>query len=122
MEDSHRVLEQKALRNVRGLLDRLERDSAGRRKREKWLILVAIAPLLLLVAISVSSPLKPVTSPMTAAQACEMDTWNAKASEFVRKVQESNPEMPYREVREQLKASRPALMAAARTECAARAR
>lgn len=77
MEDSHRVLEQKA---------------------------------------------QPVTSPMTAAQACEMDTWNAKASEFVRKVQESNPEMPYREVREQLKASRPALMAAARTECAARAR
>jgi hypothetical protein len=121
MEDSHRILERKALRNVRGLLDRLERDNAGRRKREKRLILIAIAPLGLLIALFVFN-LKPVTSPMTAAQACELDTWNAKASEFVRNVQKANPDMPYREVREQLKRNQPALMAAARTECAARPR
>jgi len=121
MEDSQRIFERKALGNVRGLLDRLERDNLGRRKRDKRLILIAIAPLVLLIALFVFS-LKPVTSPMTSAQACEMDTWNARASEFVRDVQKSNPGMPYREVREQLKRNQPALMAAARAECAARPR
>lgn len=46
-DDAQRELEQRALRNVRGLVDRIEADERTHRKTQKWIV----AGLALVVAV-----------------------------------------------------------------------
>lgn len=46
---AQRELEHKALRNVRGLVDRLEADEAARRRTQKWIV-AGLAAIVLVLA------------------------------------------------------------------------
>lgn len=49
--DAQRALEQKALRNVRGLVDRMQADDEKERRSRKWIVGVLAAVIALLGAI-----------------------------------------------------------------------
>lgn len=53
--DAQRNLEQKALRNVRGLVDRIAVDDEARRKSQKWVVggIVALVAVLAAVVMGV---------------------------------------------------------------------
>jgi len=51
--DTQRVLEQRALRNVRSLVDRLQADDEVRRRTRKWVVGVLAAIVVALVAVAV---------------------------------------------------------------------
>lgn len=53
--DAQRELEQRALRNVRGLVDRLEAEEASRRISMKWVAAVLVAVAAVLAAIVMAS-------------------------------------------------------------------
>lgn len=55
--DAQRDLEQRALRNVRALVDRIEADDASERRSHRWavgLLAAALAVLAALVAVTVN--------------------------------------------------------------------
>lgn len=114
MEDSQRDLQQKSLRNVRALVERLERDEREQSRGNKYLLLVAFAPFLVFVGVVLmADPRAP-----SKTGSCELDAWNAKAAEFERSARQSDPQISYLEVQAKLERERPFLMAAARTDCA----
>ena len=51
--DTQRVLEQRALRNVRSLVDRLQADEEVRRRSQKWVVGLLVAIVAALVAVVV---------------------------------------------------------------------
>ncbi len=119
MNEGHRSLEQKALRNVRALFERLEHDDLRRRRRQKYLLLAAMIPIILVLVLVVS--LRPEAPQGTKqSQSCEIDAWNARAAEFERRARQANPDMPYREIQKQLERERPLLTAEARVECSSK--
>src|SRR5258708_36910700 len=117
MDDRHQVIEQRALRRVRGLFERLERNELGHRRRQKYLLVGAFVSFALLLGIIYVN--RPIVPSQAAAQltSCELDAWNAKAAEFERSFRLSNPQMSYREVQTKLEHERPFFMAAARVDC-----
>lgn len=48
--DAQRELEHKALRNVRGLVERMEADEQARRKSQKWIVTGIAAIVVVLIA------------------------------------------------------------------------
>ncbi len=55
--DAQRALEQKALRNVRGLVDRMQADEEKERRSRKWvvgLLVAAVVAVGAIVAVSVN--------------------------------------------------------------------
>ena len=58
--DAQRALEQKALRNVRGLVDRMQAKEEEERRSRKWVVVVlAVAVVALVAIVSVSLSRKP---------------------------------------------------------------
>jgi len=53
--DAQRVLEQKALRNVRGLVDRMQAEEEKERRSRKWAVGVLIAAVVAVGAIVAAS-------------------------------------------------------------------
>ena len=49
--DTQRVLEQRALRNVRSLVDRLQADEEVRRRSQKWVVGLLVVIVVALVAV-----------------------------------------------------------------------
>jgi len=49
--DAQRDLEQRALRNVRGLVDRIEADAASERRTRRWIVGILAAALVVLAAV-----------------------------------------------------------------------
>jgi DNA transposition AAA+ family ATPase len=104
MNDTNRILEQKALRNVRALLDKL-----------------GVVMLVVGIGWWISSSRKAAVEAARRQQvACELDIWVAKSGVLVQGFRQANPEMPYREIRKLLERERPAVMAAAKAECEGR--
>ena len=121
---SDRSLEQQALRNVRGLVDYLERTDALSRKRQLaavGVILVAVAVVLALV-LGRSSARGGVLEPEQQRQrACELEAWNQRSADFERSTRAAHPDWQYRDVQRQLEGQRASFMADAKTECEAKA-
>jgi len=118
MDDSRRNLEQSALRNVRSLFERLDRIDRTARRREViavCAIILVTASLLSLIGFAMRHP--DADAIQKRQQACELDAWNAKAAEFERRMRQSDPAMPYRDIQKRLERERPFLMAAARIDC-----
>lgn len=119
MEDTNRILEQKALRNVRALVDNLEAREPAH--SGKVLLLVGIAVVIGSVALWISSSRKASVEAAKREQlACELDIWVAKSSVLVEGFRQANPGMPYLDIQKLLVRERPAVMAAAKAECDAR--
>ena len=119
MDDAHRTLEKKALRNVRALFERLERDDRLQGRRQWPLLLIALAALLSVGFIVVSVKGSP---PSTQAMSCELEAWNASAADFERKTRQAHPQLSYPEIQVQLERERPFLMAMARIDCSAKSK
>jgi hypothetical protein len=118
MDDHRRILERKALRNVRVLFERLERDDLGQRRRQWYLLAIALLPVLVVLGIVLATrPSVPAVS-----KSCELNAWNVRAAEFERSSRQSNPEMSYQQIQKQLERERPFFMAAARVDCDSKAR
>lgn len=63
-EDAQRELEQRALRNVRGLVDRMESDEALSRKKQVRLVVALVAfAAIILVAIMLGFAQRPKDGP-----------------------------------------------------------
>ena len=123
MTDDQRILEQKALRNARAVLEMLERDDLLKRKRQARALWIASVPIaLLLVALANPEGTQPLDDAAKQRRSCELDTWNARAGEFERQMRKDNPGMAYLDVQRRLERERPFLMAEAAAECNAKAR
>jgi hypothetical protein len=120
MEDSNRILEQKALRNVRALVDKLEALEPARPWRPILLLttVVIIAGLMMWVA---SSRKVAAVADQRQQRSCEFDVWAAKSGDFERGLRQAHPEMPNVDLQKLLERERPALMAAAQAQCDGRA-
>ena len=116
MEDANRDLEQRALRNVRALVDKLESEEP----LHPWkpIVLVGLAVIVAGVAMWVVSSRKAAVNEAHRQQlACEQDAWAKKAGDFDRTYRQAHPAMPYKEVMENLQREGPAMRAAAKAEC-----
>ena len=102
--EAQRELEQRALRNVRGLVERLDVEEGVSRKRQWRLIAIAILPALVFLGF-LAAKLDP-TNPNAAQGKCEMDAWNAGNAEVERRLRAANPAITYGEVREGQKSER----------------
>jgi hypothetical protein len=51
-EDAQREMEQRSLRNVRTLLDKLEDDAAGERRARRWLVIGMVASAAVLFGVA----------------------------------------------------------------------
>ena len=122
MSESRRILEQEALRNVRALIERLGREELARRKRQKYLLLIASVPIAyLLVSITFGTMPAPIDPAKQQSISCELDAWNARAADFERRTRQANPEMPYRDIQKLLEKERPFMLADAKIDCSSKA-
>jgi|SRR5579859_6121029 len=118
MTDRQHMLEERALRNVRNLFERLERaDREGRRADWRMVGVIALLTLGALAALALSMRKPAVDPAVQARRACELDAFNAKAADFERTARAVNPGMPYRDIQKLLEKERPSLAAAARIDC-----
>jgi hypothetical protein len=116
--DTQRDLEQKALRNVRALVDTLEREELGRGKRKKIVVaLVSIPVLALALALGVRAWNAPAEEAEKKRRACELDGWNTRAAAFMQANRLAHPELTNKEVQDDLRAAQPRLMAEAKAGC-----
>ena len=120
MDDDHRVLERKAILNVRSLFERLERDDLRHRNRQWRWVLIAVIPILAFLGLVLAFR-RDFSPPLNQTKLCEQNAWNARAAEFERNARQSNPNMPYREIQEKLEHERAFIMAAARVDCNSKA-
>ena len=115
MSDGFRILEQRALRNVRALIERLERDDLLERKRQWYWVLIALLPVTLFLGLIITK-VTPLTASGRQTQ-CELDAWNAKAAEFERTTRATNPDLSASEIQKRLEHERPFLLIEARIDC-----
>src|SRR5471032_452254 len=102
MIDTDRILEQKALRNARALVDMIERDDLLKRKRQARALWIASMPVALLLVAMLTWGEKQPDDAAKQRKSCELDAWNARAADFERRAKEANPGMPYRDVQTRL--------------------
>jgi hypothetical protein len=118
MTDTQRILEKKALRNARALVEMIERDDLRKGKRQARALLIAAVPVALvlfgLLSVHGQAPADDATK---QRRSCELDAWNTRAGDFERQMRKDNPEMPYADVQRRLERERPFLMAEAATAC-----
>jgi hypothetical protein len=123
MEDSHRELEQKALRNVRALVEKVQHDEASRNKRQmRWLLLISVATALIVGGLGISAWLRTSESNQAQRSSCELEAWNARAAAFEREARQANPGVSARDIQNLLRNERPTLMAEAKAQCGPRSR
>jgi hypothetical protein len=121
MEDSNRILEQKALRNVRALVDKLESLEPAHPWRP-FLLLIALALVVGFVMWIAGSRKAAVEAAARQQQSCEFDVWVAKAGDLERNLRQAHPGMTGREIQKSVERERPAIIAAAKAECDRRSR
>ena len=121
MDETRRIFEHKALRNVRALFERLERDDLRHRRRQWYLALFAVLPIALFLGMVLTHPPSSALRPLEV-RSCELESVSARSEEFRRTLERSNPEMTPSEIQKQLEHEQPYLMAAARVHCDRRAR
>jgi hypothetical protein len=122
MTDSQRTFEQRALRNVRALFERLEGDDRRERKRQWYLVLCAIIPAPLFFGLlgiygHMTNRAPPESPAHGVRTQCELSVWNTKAADFERKTRAANPSLSAQDIQKRLERERPFLIAEARVEC-----
>jgi hypothetical protein len=122
VEDTNRILEEKALRNVRALVDNLERRDSDHRGLLVLLVVGLLMAAMVAAAWVFSLPREATEAAKRQQLSCELDAWAAKAGDLERSFQKAHPEMSYREVQKLLERERPFVMAAAKVECDARSK
>ena len=107
---------------MRALLDKEEAERA-REKRAPRLLLYAMIPALVLVAVVVvwGIPGRKVSAPDPRLLECQMRTWAEKSGERERELRAQNPGMTPSEIGGRLQAENASIEAAARRECESRA-
>jgi hypothetical protein len=119
MEDANRILEQRALRNVRALVEKLEASEPAH--IGKLLLLVGLAVVIGGFALWASGSRKAAVDAAHRQQlACELDIWVVKSSALIEGFRQAHPGMPYLDIEKLLERERPAVMAAAKAQCDAR--
>ena len=121
MEDTNRILERKALRNVRALVDKLERAD----NPHEWRVVVLFAALMIALVIVLWISVHVYAARESAAReqlSCQMEIWLEKSGHFERGLREVNPNLSSREIQLQLKRERPFIMANAKIACDGRAK
>jgi hypothetical protein len=121
VEDTNRILERKALRNVRALVDKLGRLD----NPHEWRVVVLIAALVTVLAIVMWVSAHVYAARESAARerlSCQMEIWLEKSGRLERSLREADPNLSSREIQLQLKRERPFIMANAKIACDERAK
>jgi hypothetical protein len=116
--DIQQTLEQRSLRNVRALVDNLQKDE---RSRRKWILYTVIGflPIAILAGAAI---LKTWPDPAAIAAAdrsrqCELAWWAERSGEFERRLRNTYPDMPHKDIQKKLERAGPSMMAEAKAEC-----
>ena len=120
VDDTDRILERKALRNVRALVEKAERAET----REEWRIVVLIVALVasLFAVMGISAYVTAAREEAARERlACQLEIWIAKSSDLQRSLREADPSQSSREIQAQLRRDRPFIMAEAKIACDQRA-
>ena len=120
--DTRQELQQRSLRNVRALLDK-EEEELARQKKAPRMLLYALIPAAILVAVVViwGIPGRQATAPADRQLLeCQMRTWAEKSGERERELRAQNPGMTPSEIGGRLQSENAAIEAAALRECQAR--
>jgi len=117
MDDFQRDYEQRALQNVRALVDKLERsDPPASSRRLIWAGGAAL--LALLLAMVVSGWMREQTeAPLRAQRGCELDAFAKRSAEREAALVRANPTLQPQEVRLTLARERPFTEALAKSDC-----
>ena len=113
------ALAQKALRNTRALIDRLEADEASRgRRQSRALAIIAAVALVPVVGTVIWAWRNPgETAGDRRLRDCKVEAWRAKSSEVTERIRAANPGMPYTEIAKRLKKEADTFMETARVAC-----
>jgi hypothetical protein len=118
MDEHKRHLEQRALENVRALVEKLERDESNRRAWQLPMSLGLVVVVALAAAWTASKTGSASPSPDEARRlSCQLDVWASRSGDIERSLRKAHSEMPYRDIQKLLERERPFVMAAAKIEC-----
>ena len=120
MHDHQRQLEQHALRNVRALVDRLEREE--RRAMPAGALWTLAAVIVAAVALALGLAMQPrdENAADSAYRACLVQALATHGSEFRQRIRREQPSLPRSEVEKLLESDAAAIRALADKDCAAR--
>ena len=115
--ETQRDLEQRALRNVRALVDSLERLDPPRPSRMPML-LMAGAVCVTLVGLAIAAWVQGgEETKERERRICETDAWAKLSGERERQLRQEHPDLPYERLQKKLELERPALMAKSKRAC-----
>jgi hypothetical protein len=113
------ALAQKALRNTRALIERLETDEATRGRRQKRaLAIIAAVALAPVVGAAIWAWRNPNETEADKRQRdCKVQAWSAKSTEVAERLRAASPGMPYTEIAKSLKKEEETFMETAKVTC-----
>lgn len=118
MDDAQRDLERNALRNVRALVDKLQREELGSAKRKRVVISLACIPFVAMAAaLALHASKGPAEEADKNRRACELDGWNRRAAAFEKEDRAAHPGRSNKQVQDDLREAQPGLMAEAKAQC-----
>lgn len=115
------ALAQKALRNTRALIDRLETDEAARGRRQKRaLAIIAAIALVPIVGAAIWAWRNPNETAADKRQRdCLVAAWSAQSGEAAERIRAAHPGMPYSEIAKLLRKEQDTFMQTAKAGCEA---
>ena len=119
MADEIKKLERHAARTVHGVVDKMRQYDTVHGRRQRYAIIIIVG-LVVIWGIFMGLGMWEIgrRTPKAEDTACELQAWTARAAAFEREVRAKDPSMAYRDIQARLEEERPALMAAAKAECA----
>jgi hypothetical protein len=115
--EAQRELEQRALRNVRGLVDRLDGEEGASRKRQRVLVAWAVLPAVLFLGF-VGTVVGPKPNPEAVQAKCELDAWTRWTADVERRMRDENPGVTHRQVLDQIGLEKRPFIEATARKCA----
>src|SRR5438105_11820210 len=117
MEDYQRQFEQRALKNVRALVDKLKRSDQGDMSFRAALILVGVVVGGVLILGGAAMASSWFEARNAKSRACLIDAQAARGGEIWRRLREQHPTLSSRQIDDLMKVERPRILELAKADC-----
>lgn len=119
LNDDDPELAEKSLRNVRDLVDRLEREQIGKHSERRIMLVLGALVVALVLSVGLALALKSIKEKdLEALQRCEMDQQVSLVWKEVERLKKERPDLPQRDIQGLVETKRPQFKEAAKALCA----
>ena len=120
-DDNDPDLAEKSLRNVRDLVDQLEREQMGRHSEKRILLVLGALVVALVLAVGLAVALKGMKEKdLATLQRCEMDHQVSLVWKEMERLKKERPDLAQRDIQAMVETKRPQFKEAAKALCAAK--